>query len=247
MTVLRCETGEVVDLAAADIAEEIIRSNPEGKAGPVLGLATGSTPEGMYAELVRRHRDEGLSFANVATFNLDEYLGLYPGHDQSYRYFMVHQLFMHVDVKYENTFVPSGLDWNMEKHVQDYEDLILAKGGIDLQVLGIGSNGHIGFNEPGSTVHSRTRVVELAESSRRDNSRFFDNDISKVPTHAISMGVATVLDTKKVILMAKGEGKAEAIAKSVKRPATPDVPASLLQDHPDCTVIIDPGAASLLE
>jgi glucosamine-6-phosphate deaminase len=247
LTVWRCDTAKAVDMAAADIAEEVIRSEPAGKPGPVLGLATGSTPEGMYAELVRRHREKGLSFANVTTFNLDEYVGLYPGHDQSYRHFMVHQLFMHVDVKYENTFLPSGLEWNMEKHVQEYEELIKAKGGIDLQVLGIGSNGHIGFNEPGSTRESRTRVVELDEQTRRDNSRFFGNDVSKVPTHAISMGVGTVLEAKKIILMAKGEGKADAIARSVKGRPTPEVPASLLQRHPDCTFILDPGAASRLE
>ncbi len=160
---------------------------------------------------------------------------------------MVHQLLGHVDVKYESTFVPSGLDWNMEKHVQDYEDLIREKGGIDLQVLGIGSNGHIGFNEPGSAIDSRTRVVVLEESSRRDNSRFFDDDISKVPTHAISMGVATVLDSKQIILMAKGEGKSDAIAKTVKGPATPEVPASLLQGHSNCIVLVDPGSASLIQ
>lgn len=247
LKVWRCDTEAAVDMAAADLAEEVIRSKPAGKAGPVLGLATGSTPEGLYAELVRRHREQGLSFADVTSFNLDEYLGLYPGHDQSYRYFMVHQLFMHVDIKYENTFVPSGLEWNMEKHVQEYEELIRAKGGIDLQVLGIGGNAHIGFNEPGSAKDSRTRVVALEEPTREANSRFFDNDISRVPTHAISMGVATVLEAKKVILMAKGEGKADAVAKSVKGPATPHVPASLLQGHPDCIFILDPGAASLVE
>ena len=247
LTVLRGDTKELVDLAAADIAEEVIRSKPAGKAGPVLGLATGSTPEGLYAELVRRHdKGKGLSFANVTTFNLDEYLGLYPGHDQSYRYFMVHQLFMHVDVKYESTFVPSGLEWNMEKHVQDYEAFIKAKGGVDLQVLGIGSNGHIGFNEPGSTKDSRTRVVELDEQTRKDNSRFFGYDINKVPTHAISMGVATVWEAKKIILLAKGQNKADVIAKCVKGPATPEVPASLLKGHPGCIFILDPDAASLL-
>ncbi|RLI23840.1 glucosamine-6-phosphate deaminase, partial [Candidatus Bathyarchaeota archaeon] len=191
------------------------------------------------------HREEGLSFSRVTTFNLDEYVGLPPDHPQSYHYYMFHNLFDHVDVRRENVHIPDGMAENLDEECRRYEEAIKEAGGIDLQLLGIGRNGHIGFNEPGSPFDSRTRVVKLSEQTRKDNARFF-NSIDEVPTHAITMGIGTIMEARRIILIASGEAKAEAIAKAVKGPKTVDVPASALQDHPDCLFIIDKEAASLL-
>ena len=232
---------EMSKLAAKMIADAI-RSKPN----LVLGLATGETPIGCYRELVRMHKEEGLDFSQVVTFNLDEYLGLPPSHEQSYHYFMYVNLFNHINIKKENIHIPNGVAENVEEHCREYERMIKEAGGIDLQLLGIGRNGHIGFNEPGSPFDSRTRVVKLAEMTRRDNARFFKS-IDEVPTHAITMGLATIMEAKKIILIASGKNKADAIAKSVEGPKTTAVPASILQDHPDCTFIIDKDAASKLK
>ncbi|RLF99699.1 MAG: glucosamine-6-phosphate deaminase [Thaumarchaeota archaeon] len=232
---------EMSKLAAKMIADAI-RSKPN----LVLGLATGETPIGCYRELVRMHKEEGLDFSQVVTFNLDEYLGLPPSHEQSYHHFMYVNLFNHINIKKENIHIPNGVAENVEEHCREYERMIKEAGGIDLQLLGIGRNGHIGFNEPGSPFDSRTRVVKLAEMTRRDNARFFKS-IDEVPTHAITMGLATIMEAKKIILIASGKNKADAIAKSVEGPKTTAVPASILQDHPDCTFIIDKDAASKLK
>jgi len=232
---------EMSKLAAKMIADAI-----RAKPNIVLGLATGGTPEGCYKELVRMHKEEGLDFSQVVTFNLDEYVGLPPDHPQSYHYYMDVYLFNHVNIKRENTHIPDGMAKDLEKHCQEYEEMIKKAGGIDLQLLGIGRNGHIGFNEPGSPFDSRTRVVELTETTRRDNARFFKS-IDEVPTHAVTMGLATIMEARKIILLASGENKADAIAKAVEGPKTTMVPASILQDHPDCTFIIDKEAASKLE
>ena len=232
---------EMSKLAAKMIADAI-----RAKPNIVLGLATGGTPEGCYKELVRMHKEEGLDFSQVVTFNLDEYVGLPPDHPQSYHYYMDVHLFNHVNIKRENIHIPDGMAKDLEKHCQEYEEMIKKAGGIDLQLLGIGRNGHIGFNEPGSPFDSRTRVVELTETTRRDNARFFKS-IDEVPTHAVTMGLATIMEAKKIILLASGENKADAIAKAVEGPKTTRVPASILQDHPDCTFIIDKEAASKLK
>ncbi|MCD6235654.1 MAG: glucosamine-6-phosphate deaminase [Thaumarchaeota archaeon] len=227
---------------AARIIADVIRSKPN----IVLGLATGGTPEGCYRELVRMHKEEGLDFSQVITFNLDEYVGLPLDHPQSYHHYMDVHLFNHVNIKRENIHIPDGTAEDLEKHCREYEEAIKKAGGIDLQLLGIGRNGHIGFNEPGSPFNSRTRVVKLTETTRRDNARFFGS-LDEVPTHAITMGLATIMEARKILLLASGLNKAEAVAKAVEGPKTPDVPASILQDHPDCTFIIDREAASKLK
>ena len=186
----------------ADLMQETLREKPAG----VLGLATGSTPIGVYRLLVNRHRAGHLDFSDVTTFNLDEYIGLGPEHDQSYRYFMQQQLFDHVNVVRERTHVPNGLASNIPEHVQDYEERIRQAGGIDLQLLGIGNNGHIAFNEPGSAIDSRTRQVDLTEDTIEANSRFF-NSAAEVPRHAITMGIGTILESRRIILMATGKAK----------------------------------------
>ena len=226
-------------------AAEIIADAIMNKPNSVLGLATGSTPIGCYCELVRMHREEGLDFSRVVTFNLDEYIGLPPIHPQSYRYFMNENLFNHVNIKIENTHVPNGLSEDLQRTCKEFEEAIKSSGGIDLQLLGIGSNGHIAFNEPGSPFNSRTRVVKVSEQTIKDNARFFKS-IDEVPRQAISMGTGTIMETRKIILLASGAGKADAVAKSVKGPVTEEVPASILQTHPNCIFVIDEAAASKL-
>lgn len=226
---------------AAEIIADAIKSKPN----PVLGLATGGTPVGCYRELIRMHKEEGLDFSKVVTFNLDEYIGLPPTHPQSYRYFMDENLFNHVNIKIENTHVPNGLSDDPQRTCKEFEEAIKRSGEIDLQLLGIGANGHIAFNEPGPPFDSRTRVVRLSERTIKDNARFFKS-IDEVPRQAISMGMGTIMEAKKIVLLASGAGKADAVAKSVEGPITTDVPASILQKHPDCTFILDEAAASKL-
>lgn len=226
---------------AAGIIADVIRDKPN----LVLGLATGGTPIGCYQELIRMHRKEGLDFSRVTTFNLDEYIGLPPTHPQSYRYYMNENLFNHVNIKIGNTHVLNGLADDPQKTCQEFEEAIEASGGIDLQLLGIGANGHIAFNEPGSPLDSRTRVVSLSEQTIKDNARFFKS-VDEVPRRALSVGVGTIMEARKILLLASGAEKAEAVAKSVEGPITTDVPASILQRHPDCTYILDEAAASKL-
>lgn len=230
---------------AAEIARTIRARQMEGKKC-VLGLATGSTPISMYKELVRLHREEGLSFHNVVSFNLDEYFPLERDAIQSYWSFMHRNLFDHVDMKPENIHIPDG-GWAQEdikKHCLAYENAIDAEGGIDLQILGIGNNGHIGFNEPGSSIYSKTRLVTLDNSTRIANAKDFQN-ISKVPRLAITAGISTIMKARRIILMGWGF-KASIIAKSVEGLVTEQVPASLLQQHNDCLFVIDDQAASEL-
>jgi glucosamine-6-phosphate deaminase len=223
----------------AGIIAGAIRSKPN----LVLGLATGDTLIGCYQELV--HREKGLDFSKVVTFNLDEYIGLPPTHPQSYRYFMNEKLFNHVNIKIENTHIPNGLSDDLQGACKEFEEAIKRSGGIDLQLLSIGANGHIAFNEPGSPFDSRTRVVSLSERTRKDNARFFKS-IDEVPRQAISVGIGTIMEAGKIVLLASGAGKADAVAKSVDGPITTGVPASILQRHPDCTFILDEAAASKL-
>lgn len=234
-------------LAVAREIAALIRTKQEQKQSCVLGLATGSTPKTLYAELVRMHKEEGLSFKNVITFNLDEYYPIETDALQSYNRFMKTNLFDHVDIKPENIHIPNGeiKKEEIKAHCQQYEKKIEAAGGIDLQILGIGNNGHIGFNEPGSGIYSRTRLITLDNSTRIANSYEFAN-ISQVPRLAITMGIGTILKAKKIILLAWGAAKAPVIKKAVEEDDTEHVPASLLQNHDDVTFYVDEAAAAEL-
>jgi len=233
---------ENVSRWSAAIVADLIRRKPNC----VLGLATGGTPLGTYRELIRMHRDEGLSFARVTTFNLDEYVALGPNDEQSYRYFMQHNLFDHIDIHQENTHVPDGRALDFENFCRQYEQQIDAAGGIDLQVLGIGSDGHIAFNEPGSSLGSRTRLKTLTQETIRDNARFFGS-IEQVPRLAVTMGVGTILESRRCLLLAIGPQKAKAIRDTIEGPVTAQVTASALQLHRDVIAVIDEEAARLLE
>lgn len=225
---------------AAGLYVDLLRRKPDA----VLGLATGSTPLGLYARLAALYRAGELSFRRATSFNLDEYVGLPATHDQSYRYFMEHNLFSHVDLPAERTHVPSGLDVS-DAALAGYDAAIEAAGGIDLQLLGLGGNGHIGFNEPGTPFGLGTHVVELTARTRQDNARFFAS-LDEVPTHAATMGVKTVMHARAILLLAFGSAKAEAVRAALIGPVTEDVPASVLQLHPDVTVFCDEEAAKLL-
>ena len=227
-------------------AAKVVKKRILKKLNLVLGLATGSTPLGLYQELVRMHKEEDLSFKKVKTFNLDEYYGLDPDHLQSYRYFMNANLFSQIDIDLANTHVPDGLAKDIGKYCLEYEEEIEKYGGIDLQVLGIGSDGHIGFNEPGSSLGSRTRIKTLNEQTVADNSRFFKN-IDEVPKYAITMGVGTIIDAKEIILLASGKNKSRVVAQAIEGPVTSQITASMLQVHPKVMVILDEDAASLLK
>ena len=239
-----CDSSEAVAVKAAGMFADLIRSNPKA----VIGLATGSTPEQTYAELARLHREEGLSFAGTTSFNLDEYWGLDGDHDQSYRHFMNANLFDHVDIRPWNTHVLNGKAVNPTLECEAFEAKILSVGGVDMWLLGIGPNGHIAFNEPGSPVDSRTRLVNLTQTTIDANSdgRFF-KDASEVPCCALSAGIGTIREARRVVLLATGAKKADAIAAAVEGPFSPDCPSSMLQDHPDCTFVVDGEAASGLK
>lgn len=221
-------------------AFKVMKEVLDSKKDVVLGLATGSSPVGLYAEMVADHKNNGTSYKDVVTYNLDEYVDIDRNDPQSYYTFMNEQLFSHVDINPENTHVPYG---NTAEAAKEYDDAVK---GVDIQLLGIGRNGHIGFNEPGTPFAERTHIVELTESTRDANKRFFDNDINKVPTHAISQGIGTVMDAKKILLIANGEDKADAVKAMIEGPLSTDCPASVLQNHPDCVVIVDEAAASKL-
>ncbi len=225
----------------ADQLAQTIRSSPHC----VLGLATGGTPIETYRELIRMHHQEGLDFSGVTTFNLDEYVGLSPTHPQSYRHFMQQHLLDHVNVDPTRTHVPDGLASDLQKLARIYEQQIADAGGIDLQLLGIGHNGHIAFNEPGAAPESRTRVVPLADQTIDKNSRFFDS-IDEVPRTAVTMGIGTILEAKQIVMLATGQAKAEAVRRAIEGAADPSHPASLLQMHPHVTFVLDASAASRL-
>ncbi|KGG79491.1 glucosamine-6-phosphate deaminase [Caloranaerobacter azorensis H53214] len=241
MKVLIVKDYEEMSRKAANIVASQIILKPDS----VIGLATGDTPKGMYRELIKLYNNGDIDFANIKTFNLDEYYGLPKENPQSYHYYMMENLFKHVNIKKENIHIPNGMVENIEKECEEYEKKIQQAGGIDLQVLGIGRNGHIGFNEPDLKFEAKTHLVELDEDTIKANSRFF-NSIEEVPTKAISMGIKTIMHAKKIVLLASGKEKAEAIYKAVKGEITPKVPASVLQLHPDVILIADEEAASLL-
>ena len=226
---------------AARFVAQLVRKKPNC----VLGLATGSSPLATYRELIRMHKQEGLDFSEVTTFNLDEYVGLPSVHPQSYRQFMQVNLFDHINITQGSTNVPDGRALDFELHCRLYEQRIEDVDGIDLQILGIGSDGHIAFNEPGSSLGSRTRLKTLASETIRDNARFFGGE-DKVPRLAVTMGVGTILESRRCILLAFGEHKAQAIRDTVEGPVTAQVTASALQLHREVICILDPPAASLL-
>jgi len=242
MDVIVKDTYEEMSREAAQVVAQAIRARPN----LVLGLATGSTPLGLYHELIRMHKDEGLDFSKVTSFNLDEYLGLPPTHEQSYAYFMQHNLFQHINVRPDKIYVPSGLAADVQAHCAWYEEEIARAGGIDLQVLGIGRDGHIAFNEPGSSLASRTRSVTLTRETIEDNARFFAR-AEDVPRFAITMGVGTILEARHCLLLANGRSKAEAVAALVEGPITAQITASALQMHPQATIILDREAAAKLQ
>ena len=215
------------------------------KPGKVLGLATGSTPLGLYARMVKDHRENGTSYKEIKSFNLDEYVGLPITHPESYYAFMHRNLFDQIDIPEENTHVPSGLGEDLEAQARKYDEMI-DESPVDIQLLGIGSDGHIAFNEPGTPFDSGTHVTDLAESTIRDNCRFFDNDISKVPTQAVTQGIGTIMKARNILLIATGANKAQAVKDMLEGPVDEKCPASILQKHDSVTVIIDEGAASLL-
>ncbi len=229
---------------AAEVAELVRVRQREGRMA-VLGLATGSTPVSLYAELVRLHREEGLSFANVVSFNLDEYYPLTPAHPESYHHYMRAHLFDHVDIAPENVHIPSGTvpKAEIEAHCEAYEEAIREAGGIDIQILGIGRTGHIGFNEPGSPRRSRTRLIPLDPLTRRDAAGDFGGE-EHTPRQALTMGVATILDARRIVLMAWGRHKAEVVRAAVEGEVTSQVTASFLQEHDNAEFVLDHAAAS---
>ncbi|GLI50859.1 glucosamine-6-phosphate deaminase [Tepidanaerobacter syntrophicus] len=231
--------------AMSEKAAQIFANEIKQKPDLVLGLATGSTPIGTYKELIRMHKEEGLDFSKVVSFNLDEYYNLPPDDPQSYNYFMFENLFNHVNIKKENVHIPNGLVKDVETYCKQYDEEISKFGGIDLQLLGIGVNGHIGFNEPAEELILGTHLTDLTEDTIKANSRFFDSP-EQVPTKAITMGIGSIMKAKKILLLASGKNKAEIMAKILNRDVvTTKIPASLLKLHPDTTIIMDEEAASL--
>ena len=239
--VIRPTTESASDLVARVIAREI-RENPR----TVMGLASGNTMEAVYARLVQMHREEGLDFSACRTFNLDEYIGLSVNHANSYRHYMNHHLFLRVNINLQNTHLPDGMAVDLASECANYEQLIALHGGIDLQLLGIGQNGHLGFNEPLSALRSRTRVTILSRATRAQNAPLFSAP-DQVPHRAITMGVGSILDGRRCILLATGVDKAAIVAKAVEGPITSMISATALQLHPHCTLILDEAAAGKLK
>jgi len=241
------ESPQAAAKALAAEFSELIRSRANAGKTAVLGLATGSSPLPFYAELIRLHQEEGLSFQNVVTFNLDEYAGLPRDHKESYWHFMHSHLFDHIDILAENIHLPSGTvpDSEIRAHCAEYEQAIADAGGIDFQILGIGRTGHIGFNEPGSPKNSRTRAITLDQITREDAAPAFGG-VENVPTSAITMGCGTILSARKIVLMAWGEKKAAIVKQAVQGPVNDIVSASFLQEHADARFFLDTAAASTL-
>ena len=240
MKVIIVENYDEMSVKAAEILTDIVKKNPKA----VLGLATGSSPIGTYQNMAKDHRENGTSYKDVVTVNLDEYVGLTADHDQSYAYFMYQNLFKNIDVKLENTNLPSGSAKDLQAECDRYNAL-LEQYQQDVQVLGLGSNGHIGFNEPSTPFGSVTHLVDLTESTIKDNSRLFAS-IDEVPRQALSMGIKNIMNAKSILVVVSGKNKAKAVYGMVKGEVTPDLPASVLQLHPAVTVICDKDAASLL-
>ena len=240
MKIIIVDNYDEMSSVAAEYIAEVVELNPNA----TLGLATGSTPIGCYRLLAEFCNSKRLSFANVKAVNLDEYVGLKATHNQSYAYFMRRNLFDNIDIKLSNTRIPNGSAADVAEECKRYSQL-LAENNRDIQVLGLGSNGHIGFNEPNTPFNSTTHLVNLTENTIADNSRLFD-DVNDVPRQAITMGISEIMQARKIILLASGANKAQAVRDMVKGEVTDKCPASVLQRHPDCVVIVDKPAASLL-
>ena len=240
MNILICKDYNEMSNVAANLLEEEIRKKPN----LTLGLATGGTPIGLYENLIKKHKESGLDFSNVKSFNLDEYIGLNKNNEQSYYYFMKENLFNHINIKEENTNIPSGVANDIQKECIEYENL-LSQNGIDVQILGIGANSHIAFNEPADIFSNITSLVELTESTINANARFFDS-IDDVPTQAISMGIGSIFRAKKIVLLASGINKAQAIYDTLFGDIDPKKPSSILKLHNDVTLILDEESASLI-
>jgi glucosamine-6-phosphate deaminase len=233
-------------LKASELVANRIQNIVQKKSNALLGFATGASPLKVYEILVERYKKSYIDFKDVKSFNLDEYVGLSGDHPASYLHYMNKNLFSHINIRQENCHIPNGLADNIEKECEIYENLIKTKGPIDLQILGIGRDGHIGFNEPISSFQSRTRLKTLTQQTRKDNAQYFKTD-KDVPFHVITMGIASILDAKEIILIAFGQAKAKAIMETVEGPLTSSVPASALQFHAKVKIIIDEEAASLLK
>ncbi|MGG1883889.1 glucosamine-6-phosphate deaminase [Bacillus safensis] len=240
MNIIEFESKDQLGKEAAAVISRTIAAKPDA----VLGLATGGTPIETYKELIQLHQARQLSFKQTKTINLDEYAGLDPEHENSYMTYMKRHLFDHIDIPDDQYFLPNGNAAHLEKECLRYDQLIKDVGGIDLQLLGIGQNGHIGFNEPGTPFNSKTHVVQLDENTRQANARYFSS-IDEVPTHAITMGIASILSSKKILLLASGKSKAKVIQYLEQAEIHPDLPASALKLHEDVTVLIDREAGSL--
>ncbi|WP_163184722.1 glucosamine-6-phosphate deaminase [Cellulosimicrobium sp. SL-1] len=234
---------ERLAVLAADAVEAVVRSGP----GAVLGLATGSSPLKVYDELVRRHVQEGLSFAGVRAFMLDEYVGLPVDHPQRYRNVIETEIASRVDFAPGAVQGPDGNAEDLVAACAAYEESIAGAGGVDLQILGIGTDGHIAFNEPGSSLASRTRIKTLTAQTREDNARFFGDDVDRVPRHCLTQGLATIMSARHLVLLATGKGKAEAVHQLVEGPVSAMWPATIMQMHPHATVLVDDAAASRLQ
>jgi len=226
-------------------ATQLVADQVANKKNTVLGLASGQTPIGMYQELINMFKRGKIDFSEVVTFNLDEYYGLAPEHPQSYYYYMWNTLFKHINIKKENIYLLNGMPENIKQECNQYEYLIQKNGGIDLQILGIGDNGHLGFNEPAIGLNSKTHLVNLSEETIQANSHYFNN-IQEIPKQAITMGIGTIMKAKKIVLLASGRKKSHAIEKTINGPVSTEVPATILQLHPDVKLLIDKEAASQL-
>ncbi len=227
------------------LASRIFAAQITLKPESVLGLATGSTPVGMYNELVEMYKEGRVDFSKVRTVNLDEYAGLDGSNDQSYRYFMNHNLFDHINIDKDNTNVPNGVAEDLQAECERYEQVVADMGGVDIQLLGIGNNGHIAFNEPCEEFPEKTHIVDLTQNTIEANARFFSS-MDEVPKKALTMGIGTIMKAKKIVLLANGAKKAQTIYDTVYGPITPKVPASVLRLHPDVTIFADEEAAALL-
>lgn len=241
MRIIVCENYELLSKKASQIVGSQMILEPKS----VLGLATGSTPVGMYKNLIKMYEEGLIDFSKIKTFNLDEYYKLPVDNDQSYHYFMDENLFNHININRENIHLPNGMADDIDAECVSYDQMIDDNGGIDIQVLGIGNNAHIGFNEPTINFNKGTHVVTLDESTREANARFFNN-LDEVPKKAITMGTGSIFKSKKIMLLASGKNKAEAIYNTVHGKVTPKVPSSILQFHKDVILILDKEAASLL-
>ncbi|MHA6534612.1 glucosamine-6-phosphate deaminase [Paenibacillus sp. BAC0078] len=242
MNILKFKNDEDFAQTGANLIVSLLQSNPKA----VLGLATGSSPIGVYAKLVEMHRKGIVSFAKASSFNLDEYVGLPGDHPQSYRSFMNKQLFNHIDIDLAKTHIPNGNAADLDAECIAYDKLLEEDGPVDLQLLGIGSNGHIGFNEPDASLSSGTHVVDLLQETLDANARFFDSQ-EDVPRKAVTMGIGGILKARQIVLLVRGEEKAEAVKNALEGPITTQCPASLLQSHPNVVVLLDEGAAKWLK